>query len=374
MSTILDALRKLQRERERAKPPRDLQESVTQPLSVTRSPRRPSRRFVGVGGIGLLCLLAGGVLIWKWPALRGATPEVPPSARGSEPSASPPVTQPRVAARTGPTRPRQAVARRGRAAPPESPTTPALGPTPRRDPSSQSLEPEPAARVTRAATAERTLMAEPVTAALSSPERKTTSTLSAGPTAEKVEPVAKAKPAKKSRVSGRRQRDRPRSSKETAAAAVPKLPPAASAVAQRSTGKASTPAPKAPPKSTPKATVKPAPPPAQVTEAKRRSPPEPNPFLQRFEPVTRVERAPADTQELVGEPSPVFTYFPELALESVRWHPDPSRRVANLVVDRARGITVREGDIVRGALIHRIDPGAVELRVGTAKKLLQMGP
>ncbi len=366
MSTILDALRKLQRERERAKPPRDLQESVTQPLSGSRSPRRLSRRFVGVGGIGLLCLLAGGVLIWKWPALRGATPELPPSARGSEPSASPPVTQPRVAG-TRPTRPRQAVARQGRAAPPESP----MGPTPRRDPSSQSLEPEPAARVTRAATAERTLMAEPVTAALSSPERKTTSTLPAGPAAEKAEP----KPAKKSRVSGRRQRDRPRSSKETAAAAAPKLPPAASAVAQRSMGKASTPAPKAPPKSTPKATLKRVPPPAQVTEAERRSPPAPNPFLQPFEPVTRVERAPADTQQPgAGEPSPVFTYFPELALESVRWHPDPSRRVANLVVDRGRGITVREGDIVRGVLIHRIDPGTVELRVGTAKKLLQMGP
>ncbi len=158
-------------------------------------------------------------------------------------------------------------------------------------------------------------------------------------------------------------------------AAVPKPPPAASAVAQRSTGKTSTPAPEAPPKSTAKSTVEPVPPPAQVTEAERRSPPEPNPFLQPFEPVTRVERAPADTQEPdVGRPPLAFTDFPELALESVRWHPDPTRRVANLVVDRGRGITVREGDIVRGALIHRIDPGAVELRVGTAKKLLQMGP
>ncbi len=212
-------------------------------------------------------------------------------------------------------------------------------------------------------------MAEPVTAAMSSPESKTTSTLPAGPAAEK------AKPAKKSRISGRRQPDRRRSSKETAASATPKLPAAAPAVAQRSTRKASTPAPKAPPKSTPKATLKPVPPPAQVTQAERRSPAEPNPFLQPFEPVTRVERAPADTQEPgAGEPSPVFTFFPELALESVRWHPDPIRRVANLVVDRGRGITVREGDIVRGALIHRIDPGAVELRVGTAKKLLQMGP
>ncbi len=146
-------------------------------------------------------------------------------------------------------------------------------------------------------------------------------------------------------------------------------------MAPRSAGKASTPAPKAPPKSTPKATLKPVPPPAQVTEAKRRSPPEPNPFLQPFDPVTRVERAPADTQEPdAGKPSLIFTDFPELALESVRWHPDPSRRVANVVVDRGRGVTVREGDIVRGALIYRIDPGAVELRVGTAKKLLQMGP
>ena len=185
-----------------------------------------------------------------------------------------------------------------------------------------------------------------------------------------------AKPAAaKSRVSGRRQRDRRQSSKETAAAAAPKPPPAASAVAQRSTGKTSTPAPEAPPKSTAKSTVEPVPPPAQVTEAERRSLPEPNPFLQPFKPVTRVERVPADARVPdAGEPLRVFTEFPELALESVRWHPDPSRRVANLLVDRGRGITVREGDIVRGALIHRIDPGTVELRVGTAKKLLQMGP
>ncbi len=372
MSTILDALRKLQRERERAKPPRNLQESVTQPLSVTRSPRGLSRRFVGVGGIGLLCLLAGGVLIWKWPALRGATPEVPPSASQSEPSATHPLTQPRVTAPTRRTRPRPAVARqRRRAAPkavaePEFPLNLARGVTPNPE---QSLDLDSFARVMTEAAAEQSLVAEPLTARRSSPEKKAASARPRGTAAEK------AKPARTSRISGRRQRDRRPSSKETTAAAAPKPPAAASAVTQRSKGEASTPAPNAPPKSAPKTTVKPVPPPAQVTEAERRTPPEPNPFMQPFEPVTRVERAPAETQEPdAGRPSLVFTDFPELALESVRWHPDPSRRVANLVVDRGRGITVREGDIVRGALIHRIDPGAVELRVGTAKKMLQMEP
>ncbi|MCZ6568951.1 MAG: hypothetical protein O7B23_02195, partial [Deltaproteobacteria bacterium] len=67
MSTILDALRKLQRERERAKPPRDLQESVTQPLSQARPPRRLRSRFVGFGLFALLLLLAGGALIWMRP-------------------------------------------------------------------------------------------------------------------------------------------------------------------------------------------------------------------------------------------------------------------------------------------------------------------
>ena len=371
MSTILDALRKLQRERERAHPPRDLQESVTQQLSATRPARRVSARLMAVGWVALLCLSGGGALIWKWPALRGAAPEASPHAAyagsGSEPAASPPVAQPRARRR----RPPHAAARQGRtptpdaAALPRSPVTPAADLTRRPEPQGRSLALQPVVEP---------VAATPRLAAEKPPPPDV-------PAVVKLKPVSKPKPAgaapvKKSRVSGRRQRDRRERSKpaDSAPASAPKKPPVASTVAQRST-RASV-KPKPPPKTTLK-TVSPPPP---VAEAERRSKREPsqqesNPFLELFVPVTRVERAPSETLESErGAPPILYTEFPELALESVRWHPDPSRRVANVVVDQARGVTVREGDIVRGVLIHRIDPGAVELRVGTAKKLLQMGP
>jgi hypothetical protein len=105
--------------------------------------------------------------------------------------------------------------------------------------------------------------------------------------------------------------------------------------------------------------------------------PESNPFLEPFEPVTRVQTvAPrsGERPEAGDEPLVITPDFPDLVLESVRWHPDPSRRRATMVVDQARNLAVREGDIVQGALIQRIDPGTVELRVGMARKRLQLEP
>jgi hypothetical protein len=118
------------------------------------------------------------------------------------------------------------------------------------------------------------------------------------------------------------------------------------------------------------------------------SPPQPaqplireNPFLEAFEPVTKVEpiRSPGATATATaagdaGEPTFADADFPALELSSVRWHPDPSRRMASMVVDGVRRVSVREGDIVQGAMVHRIDPGAIELRVGTARERLQLGP
>jgi hypothetical protein len=105
--------------------------------------------------------------------------------------------------------------------------------------------------------------------------------------------------------------------------------------------------------------------------------PESNPFLEPFEPVTRVQTvAPrsGERPEAGDEPLVITPDFPDLVLESVRWHPDPSRRQAKMIVDQARNLVVREGDIVQGALIDRIDPGTVQLRVGMARKRLQLEP
>ena len=65
--------------------------------------------------------------------------------------------------------------------------------------------------------------------------------------------------------------------------------------------------------------------------------------------------------------------FPDLALESVRWHPEPERRAARILLDQTRPLDAREGDIVAGVAIHRIDPGAVELRLGNARRRIKIG-
>jgi hypothetical protein len=66
--------------------------------------------------------------------------------------------------------------------------------------------------------------------------------------------------------------------------------------------------------------------------------------------------------------------FPDLRLEAVRWHPDSTRREVRLLVDATRSVFAREGDVVVGGVaVHRIDPGAVELRLGDSSRLLRIG-
>jgi hypothetical protein len=107
-------------------------------------------------------------------------------------------------------------------------------------------------------------------------------------------------------------------------------------------------------------------------------PPEP---VARTEPepvrVAAVEREPArepvpDSGSVVsGDPWAVR--FPDLRLEAVRWHPDSSRREARLLVDSTRSVAAREGDVIVGVAVHRIDPGAVELRLGETVRLIRIG-
>ena len=65
--------------------------------------------------------------------------------------------------------------------------------------------------------------------------------------------------------------------------------------------------------------------------------------------------------------------LPELSVERVSWHPVPERRSARIRLDGTRPIDAREGDIIAGVAIERIDPGAVEVRMGDALWLIQLG-
>lgn len=101
------------------------------------------------------------------------------------------------------------------------------------------------------------------------------------------------------------------------------------------------------------------------------------------QPVPRAEPERELPQQTVAEPEaePVAPLddagafrFPEFRLESVRWHPDVARREARLLVDGALVVDTRQGDVVAGVEIERIDPGAVQLRLGTAMRRIRLGP
>jgi hypothetical protein len=66
--------------------------------------------------------------------------------------------------------------------------------------------------------------------------------------------------------------------------------------------------------------------------------------------------------------------FPKVVIERLRWHPDPARREARLQLEQAGPLIAHEGDIVAGVLVRRIEPDAVEVQVGSARRLIPLVP
>lgn len=124
-------------------------------------------------------------------------------------------------------------------------------------------------------------------------------------------------------------------------------------------------------------------PPAPV--ARVTPPREPQPVAEpepvRVAAVTPPPREEPAREPVVAKPDPgsypdpdLFTVrFPDLRLEAVRWHPDSTRREARLLVDSTRSVSAREGDVIVGVAVHRIDPGAVELHLGDTVRLIYIG-
>jgi hypothetical protein len=90
----------------------------------------------------------------------------------------------------------------------------------------------------------------------------------------------------------------------------------------------------------------------------------------RLEPVAKPAEDPEPEIFLTGQST---VAFPELSVERVSWHPLAERRSARMRLDGTRPIDAREGDIIAGVAIERIDPGAVEVRMGDVLRLLQLG-
>ncbi len=92
---------------------------------------------------------------------------------------------------------------------------------------------------------------------------------------------------------------------------------------------------------------------------------------------TRKDSAPASPSaapKAARTPDADGSDFPEIEVRSVRWHPDAERRVAWVDLPQVGPLEIHEGDIVSGVLVLRIDPGAVELQLGSAQRRVTLGP
>jgi hypothetical protein len=94
----------------------------------------------------------------------------------------------------------------------------------------------------------------------------------------------------------------------------------------------------------------------QVARSERPRTPAPAPAQ-----VPDVQRADADD-------------FPEIRVANVIWHPEPARRRAEVTIEQTRLADAREGDIVKGVEVEKIEPGAVEFKLGSALKTVRIGP
>jgi hypothetical protein len=90
--------------------------------------------------------------------------------------------------------------------------------------------------------------------------------------------------------------------------------------------------------------------------------------------VRTAESAPPETYDTEQEDAEALIGFPSLSISRIRWHPDPDRRTA--VVERPGGIEleIREGDIVDGVLVRRIEPSALEFSVGSTRRRITLTP
>ncbi len=317
MSTILDALRKLQREREGKDSQRDIRRAVAQP-SARRS-RRALRALAVVAvllagaGAGAWFMIPeeGAALAARWLPLESWLGAAEPEA--SAPAETAEVPASRAARRAAPPPTARQVPAPAQPAPvPPRPVARADVPPPAPPPPAEPVQPLP-----------RPPVAEPVV------EHAAASAEGSPPPAVVPVPVPapeSAPPAPPTPARAEKPLANERAKRE-----------AAPLVAEQTR-------PRAPAKSAPRAEE--APPPRAAPAA---------------------EQAPAST-------APHGDEIPEIVLRSVRWHPLAARRVVSLELPQIGPLELHEGDIAGGVLLLSIEPGGIEVQVGSARKRISLHP
>ena len=351
MSTILDALRKLQREKAAATP-RDLRGSVTDPIGSGRPPKRGGRGGLALGLVAVLLLAVGGGGFWAWRNGKLHLPRLTSGAGAARTAAATPATPatpaPVPGSNEGPVLTDDQVspedANIDDLPTTEDPMDAATAATPEPAPAPVAAPPNPGlpqspAQAQAEAEAERarlaSIQAQAVAAAAAQQQAEAQVAARAAATqAPAPAPAPQAAPAP----------DAALASAEPPAAEPAPVTPA--------------PAPKPAPK--PKAAAKPKTKPVQAAK-------------QEAAPRT-VTRAP-DRAEQPSDSVAAAGGFPVVRVESIRWHPVPERRMVSLRFEQENVNDVHEGETVAGGvLVYRIDPGSVELRVGSTSRVIRPVP
>jgi hypothetical protein len=323
VSTILDALRKLQRERTAQGPAKDLRGSITTETPLQRRGRQGGAvsRWI-VATLVLLGVASGGYGLYRSGLVHGLLGRFSQKTSASQESLAEPELA--VAERDG--------GAQGQPAPQAAAPPPAITPTPRArgarlgsPPASPESEPPPARVDTSETVAERARLEAALVNARAAQEAKRQADLDAAAQQAAATPPPPAP-------------------------AIPFSPPAASPPAA---------SPPAPLPAVPVAAVKPKPT-VRVAAVK------PKPAAAT--PIAR------PTPQRTAAAAPPSSAFPDVRVESIRWHPVAARRVAGLHFEQQDVPEAREGDIVAGVLVYRINPGSVELRVGSAQRTVSPGP
>ena len=319
MSTILDALRKLQRERSAQAPDRDLRGSVTHETAYARRRRGSGARNLAFV-LALLAIGGGGFLAYRSGQLQGVLARFGSSSGEAEDLGA---SEEELAIVERELRELEAAAEAQAAQ--EQAANPAV--------SQPAPAPAPVARLPRNA-------AQPPGAG--------------APAGESPELLAE-RARLEAALANARAAHEAQARSEFDAQAAQQAAPSPSLAAAANDAAANTPAP---------------PPPAPTATPKPSAPPKPREPIARKDAEPELRAAP----RAADVPAATRSAFPDVRVESIRWHPVAERRVASLRFELQDAPEAREGDIVAGVLVYRIDPGSVELRVGSAQRTVLPGP
>ncbi len=340
MSTILDALRKLQRERSAQAPDRDLRGSVTHETAYARRRRGSGARNLAFV-LALLAIGGGGFLAYRSGQLQGVLARFGSSSGEAEDLGA---SEEELAIVERELRELEAAAEAQAAQ--EQAANPAV--------SQPAPAPAPVARLPRNA-------AQPPGAG--------------APAGESPELLAE-RARLEAALANARAAHEAQARSEFDAQAAQQAAPSPSLAAAANDAAANTPAPPPPaPTATPKRAALERKPTAaaaapKTAAAKPSAPPKPREPIARKDAEPELRAAP----RAADVPAATRSAFPDVRVESIRWHPVAERRVASLRFELQDAPEAREGDIVAGVLVYRIDPGSVELRVGSAQRTVLPGP